>query len=181
MAILLILHIIIMIITCRVLCGQLQSADGSPHTLEEFAPFATAFYQHRPRMVKYRSGDVTILIFTSLKFRLMGSGSSHLVVLHDFLRRLPWRMGFENFRLMTMTATHQLKGHVNLHKLNRQKFRVEQEIFPAAHWLHGTGSGEHFNIFHTGRVVITGVRDINKVEYQLLPQLAVDVQDASHC
>jgi hypothetical protein len=163
-----------MLITCRILRGQLQSEQ----TLEEFAPFAHSFYQHRPKMVKYRKDGITLLIFTNLKFRLMGGGCSHIVVLEEFLRNLPWKVDFGSLRLSTMTATHQLDGFVNLHKLNRKKFMVEQEIFPAAKWLHG--GREHFNIFHTGRVVITGIKDINKVEYDLLPQLSLDVQHALH-
>jgi TATA-box binding protein (TBP) (component of TFIID and TFIIIB) len=127
-------------------------------------------------MIKYRSEQVTLLIFTSFRFRLMGGGGNHVRVLRKFIASLPWRdevnnkVTEENLRLSNMTVTHQLPyDNINLQllaKRDSRHFRVELEIFPAAHWLHGSG-GEHVNIFHTGRVVITGVPSINKAEHLL--------------
>ena len=42
-------------------------------------------------MVTYRDEGVTLLIFTSFKFRLMGKGEKHKRVLQNFLRKLPWK------------------------------------------------------------------------------------------
>lgn len=158
-------------VICRIYRGQLFSEREL--RLEDLAPFATHFYQHRPRMIKYRNANVTLLIFTSLRFRLMGSGESHWQVLNDFLHSLPCgeelKVKKEDLVLSGMTVTHQLsRKNINLRSLN-EDFRVELELFPAAQWLHGRGK-EHINVFHTGSVVITGVTSIDKAE-QLIAQL----------
>ncbi len=58
-------------------------------TLEDLAPHAHTFYQHKPRMIKYRHDGITVLIFTSLGVRLMGSGETLEEVLRLFLDSLP--------------------------------------------------------------------------------------------
>ena len=152
-------------------------------TLEDLAPYAHTFYQHKPRMIKYRHEGITILIFTSLRVRLMGGGETHAAVLRLFLDSLPWPIAVvgTELRLSNMTVTHHLPFCLNLHKLisHHKHFSTELEIFPAAKFLHG--GREHVNVFHTGRIVITGVRDINNVENHILPRLLPLLQHALHC
>lgn len=157
-------------VVCRVMSGQLLLLGADKIVLEQLAPYAQRFYQHKPRMIKYRSEGVTLLVFTSLRFRLMGGGENHMRVLHEFLQRLPWNLFVSDINVSTMTVTHHLGMRVNLHKLDARHFSSELELFPASVWLHGIGR-ENVNIFHTGRIVITGVRSINKVETHLLPRL----------
>lgn len=160
-------------VVCQNVSGQLYSEKR----LEDFVPYAERFYSHRPRMVKFHHRDgITLLIFTSLRFRLMGKGENHMKVLHEILKRLPWSVTYGSIHLNSMTVTHQLPHPVNLYRLNRDHFRVEHEIFPAAEWIHD--SNEHFNVFHSGCVVITGVKCLHKTETILLPRLVHDIQHA---
>ena len=143
-------------VECRNYHGSI-SVPGHMVSLEDLVPYASKFYNHKPRMVTYCKEGVTILIFTSLKVRLMGKGESHKRVLHEFLRSLPWkaRIGEMN---CTMTVSHSLEMCINLHKLDRRHFQVELELFPAASLIHS--GREHVNVFHNGKVVVTGVRDV---------------------
>ena len=80
-----------------------------------------------------------------------------------------------------MTLVHCLPAPVNPHKLCQHvKFHAEWELFPAVKWL-GAGSGVHVNIFHTGKVVATGVKSIYDAENDLLPRLYRDIHHALHC
>jgi TATA-box binding protein (TBP) (component of TFIID and TFIIIB) len=165
-------------IVCKILHGQLIAPHGEIISLENLSPFAHVFYQHKPRMLKYHQNEITLLIFTSLRFRLMGKGDAHMQVVEDFLHLLPWNMCVSTRIQVNMTVTHKLEQNVNLHKLlhNNNRFSAELELFPAAKFIHN--GSEHVNIFHTGRIVITGVRDINKIQNILLPDLLLCVQDA---
>lgn len=169
-------------VVCRIFRGQFElSLSIQQLRLEDFYPFATTVYRHRPSMIRYRSRNITLLLFTNFKFRLMGKGEAHIEVLREFLAQLPWGsdMKIRNLRLSTMTLTHCLPMSVNTHKLcqNHDKFRAEWELFPAVQWL-GAGGGVHVNIFHTGKVVATGVKSINEAESRLLPRLYRDIQHA---
>ena len=146
-------------VVCQIYRGQL-SADC---TLEQLEPFATNFYSHRPRMIRFRLNGITLLIFTSFRFRLMGRGDQHLAVLHSFLKKLPWQLKVSNLHLSTSTVVHDLGHSVNLYSLESDHFFVELEIFPAAIFRHG--GKEHINVFHTGRLVITGVQNFDKINY----------------
>jgi TATA-box binding protein (TBP) (component of TFIID and TFIIIB) len=181
--------IIVMRVTCQIWNGQLRfspSLLGKGFGLHNLEPYATHYYQHRPRMIKYRCSrrQITLLIFTNFRFRLMGGGEEHMLVLHEFLHSLPWRDAVDvvgEVCMSNMTVTHQLPyDNINLHTLAQRettRFRAELELFPAAQWLHGQG-GEHVNIFHTGRVVITGVQSINKAE-RLLRELQSQLEETA--
>ena len=163
-------------VVCRILRGQLFPRDDVEMPLEKFEPYATTFYHHKPRMIKYRSEGVNLLIFTTLRFRLMGGGKAHESVLHQFLKTLPWQMHVSGLTLASMTVTHHLHSLVNLHKLTLPHFSTELELFPASKFIHKGKA--HVNIFHTGRIVITGVRDINKTQHHLLPQITHNLKHA---
>ena len=100
--------------------------------LEDLVPYATQFYNHRPRMIKIRKEGVTLLIFTSMKFRLLRKGDQHVQILHEFLQSLPWKSCISEMTTH-MTVSHQLSmTNINLHKLDYRDFSVEMELFPAA-------------------------------------------------
>jgi TATA-box binding protein (TBP) (component of TFIID and TFIIIB) len=162
-------------IVCSVYCGQLGGVEHI--TLKDLATYAHVHYQHKPVMVKFRSRNVTLLIFTNFKFRLMGGGDAHMETLQDFLQPLPWNFVVTRISLTNTTAVHQLPYHINLHKLrNNDRFSVDMELFPAAKFRHN--GREHVNVFHTGQVVITGVGCINKVKNKLLPDLQSHLRHA---
>jgi len=126
--------------------------------LEDLKPFTSKFYNHRPRMLKYNKDGISILIFTSLCFRIMGKGEKHEQVMQEFIRSLPWSCHV-SILSKSMTMTYQLPiYHINLHNLNRDYFQVELELFPAAKLLHSQKS--HVNIFHSGKVVLLGMRSV---------------------
>lgn len=161
-----------MVVSNLVFCGQLF-----PHkALEDFIPIATKFYDHRPRMIKFASCGITILVFTSLRFRLMGKGENHLSVLSEFLTLA--KVEARNVTLTTMTITHRIPYQINLHKLDPRHFYMDSELFPAARWIHD--GRENFNIFHSGSIVITGVKDIYNLESQLIPKLLSQLKNARY-
>lgn len=149
-----------------VVCTNYHGLLSFPHKnvqLSDLISFGHKFYSHRPKMVKYQNDGITLLIFTSLRFRLMGKGDFHKRVLETFLQSLPW---ISQISAMTssMTITHQLPlDHINLHKLDKNYFQLEMELFPAAKLLHS--GREHVNVFHTGKIIIIGVRDMRRVSH----------------
>jgi TATA-box binding protein (TBP) (component of TFIID and TFIIIB) len=91
----------------------------------------------------------------------MGKGDFHRKVLENFLHSLPWISQISSMT-SSMTIVHQLPmDHINLHTLDIKHFQVELELFPAAKLLHS--GREHVNVFHTGKLIILGVRDMNSV------------------
>lgn len=145
-------------------CSNYHGALTFPYENVQFKDlikFGDRFYSHRPHMIKYQKDGITLLIFTSLKFRLMGKGCCHIQVLKNFLHSLPW---YSQIGPLTnsMTIVHQLPiQHINLYNLNKKYFQVELELFPAAKLLHS--GREHVNIFHTGKIIMVGVRNVNNV------------------
>lgn len=172
-------------VVCRIFQGQFIpcSERGKLIRLEDFYPFATTVYNHKPYMVRYRRRGITLLIFNNLKFRIMGQGEAPLSVLNEFIDKLPatWRdeLKVENLKLASMTLVHTLPAPINPHKLCRDvtKFHTEWELFPAVKWLRA-GGGVHVNVFHTGKVVAMGVKSIYDAENDLLPRLYRDIRHA---
>ena len=82
-------------VNMKVECIMHHGTLSFPETvcLEDLVPYASKFYNHRPRMIKVRKEGVTLLIFTSMKFRLLGKGDQHVQILHEFLRSLPYENG----------------------------------------------------------------------------------------
>ena len=75
-----------MTVECCIFHGRLIFSDDVLIRLEDLEKFSTKFYNHRPRMIKYRNQGITILIFTSFKFRAMGKGNHHMQILQEFLQ-----------------------------------------------------------------------------------------------
>ena len=163
-----------MVVSNLILRGELKSLCS----LEDLIPFGTHFYDHRPRMIKFTRHGITLLVFTSLRFRLMGKGEHHKSVLAEFLNSIPWKIEAKNLKLSTMTLTHGIPYQINLHKLYRQPFSLDSEQFPAARWIHE--GRENFNVFHSGCIVITGVTDINKTEAHAIPTLLSQLKNACY-
>jgi hypothetical protein len=161
----------------RIVRGELNPVPNI--TIEALIPYMSKYYCHKPKMVKYHCRGVTLLIFTSFKFRLMGGGWSHEQILQEFLQQLPFKINVLNLRLSTMTLVHDLKQTINLHKLCPPYFSYEPELFPAAKLIHS--GRENVNVFHSGKVVVTGMKDINKFQFYLLPLLSRQLTNATGC
>ena len=124
-------------------------------------------------MICYKSHGICILIFTTLSVRIMGAGGKHLHVFNKLISLIPNIQITQQPRLMTYTVCHQLTHrNIVLRGLDTTRFDVTLELFPAATFRHD--GKEHINIFASGKLVITGVRDldciatlIEKIEHAL--------------
>src|ERR1700743_648037 len=101
-------------IVCQIYRGQLTGECS----LDQLAPYATNFYSYRPRMLRFRRNGITLLIFTSLRFRLMGGGDQHITVLREFLKRVPWQLKASSLQMSAFTVVHSLDQTINIHKLD---------------------------------------------------------------
>ena len=112
--------------------------------------FATKIYVGRPTMIKIKINGNTVIIFRNMKGRIMGSSEN----MNETLSSLPFDV--EDVKIQTLTFTDSISQTINLWKLNLPFF-YEGEIFPAAAYIKFQ-DGAHINIFHTGKLVLTGVK-----------------------
>lgn len=115
---------------------------------EILTKYATKVYKGRPTMILFKNFDNTVIIFKSLKGRIMGNPNK----MKETLDNLPFDIA--NVHVQTCTYTHDFNHEINLQKLNNS-FHYEAELFPAAY---STIFGAHVNIFHTGKIVVIGVK-----------------------
>ena len=157
-------NLVTMKVECCIYHGRLTLLPRNAEVrLEDLEKYSTKFYSHRPRMIKYRKHGITILIFTSFKFRVMGKGDHHARILEEFLHSLPWKSTISEMT-RNMTVSHHLPNtNINLHKLDRDHFQVEMELFPAAKLIHA--GSEHVNVFHSGNIVMTGVCELSRADH----------------
>jgi TATA-box binding protein (TBP) (component of TFIID and TFIIIB) len=119
-------------------------------------------YERQPQMVKIKSKNITLIVFESGKFRLMGPqtvGEAYRLAKKYFDK-------FGPLEWQTSTVVLDLKRRINLAKLyehervGTNKFiYYESELFPAL-TLNRFGSC-HVNVFASGKVVITGIKRTN--------------------
>ena len=101
-------------------------------------------YTHKPRMLKFKDGENTIIIFKSLKGRIMGPSNE-----------LNLKFPIENVELSTMTITHEFNFFIDLENTN---FIYLPELFAAGYQRFP----EYCNIFHNGKLIILGVKSIDR-------------------
>ncbi len=130
--------------------------------------YATKVYNGRPTMLLLKTINNTIIIFQNLKGRVMGNPNT----INETINDLPFKVS--NVVIQTCTYTHSMTGEINLLKIT-YPFHYEGELFPAAYIKL---MNAHVNIFHTGKLVITGVKNdmnafkiITLVESLLIPFL----------
>ena len=135
-----------------------------PYTLQQLYKLLppNKLHAHRPFMICCKLQGVCILIFTSLYVRIIGAGDKHLHVFNKLISHIPDVQIIQQPRLMTYTLTHQLT-HTNivLRALDTNYFDVTFELFPAVKFRHD--GKEHINIFASGKLVITGARDLDRI------------------
>lgn len=127
-------------------------------------PFADRVYNHRPTMLLFKRSGVSIMVFTSMKCRVMGLPQSEKPTLDRLveLQRLiltTWakehEMNVIHFKLTTSTMTHKLPSAVNFYK-NEHCLHFDLELFCAAKFL--SNDSCHVNVFHSGHVIVTGLK-----------------------
>lgn len=141
-------------------------------------------YKNRPQMLKIKiEPGITLLIFKSLKFRLMVSKRKTDRIIDTKLldRNLPRQFWVENFELQSQTIVFQLPfNSVNLYKLSSNFFCFEPELFPAARLIFKSNENnqkterykECVNVFASGKVVITGFKtDVTRKHDPFSPPL----------
>lgn len=127
-------------------------------TYFELTKLAHKVYKGKPAMVVFKTSKNTILVFRSLKGRIMGEpGASS-----ESLAKMPFNV--INLEIQTLTYTHKLAHEINLLKLSHP-FHYEGELFPAGYYK---DAGIHVNIFHTGNIVLTGVKTETQAKRTIL-------------
>lgn len=165
-----------MIVNC-VCSAQLQ---GHGRTLKDLFLFADKVYnQRRPTMAVFKRSGSTIMVFTSMKCRIMGmpsisTSNPSLLLLDQVIEAqksilASWsqekfiQMNVVNFTITTSTMTHKLPKEINFYHYQNFLY-FDLEIFCGAKFLFdtsGVGGIEfdgHVNVFSSGQVVVTGVK-----------------------
>ena len=144
------------------LCRSLWNARYDPKT------FPGLIWQHR-----VIGGNC--LVFPNGKINCNGSASSAeegRQRLRRYARQLQ-KMGLpvrlKDVRMVTASASHTLSAGLDIQKLAKERTIVyEPELFPALNFkMHGV----NFCCFHTGKVVITGIKGSQYIDYVVLPTL----------
>ncbi len=122
-------------------------------------------YPCRPRMLRYRQENITILIFNTGKVRFMGRPCEEyeLELLFNDLTGLV----VKNIKKVSETIVLQLDNistPINLHAIavkHPDKFTFEPEIFIGLHLT--CIKDVHVNIFSSGKVVLLGKQAIESI------------------
>ena len=85
------------------------------------------------------------------------------------IQRLGWIVTLSTIEVVTISASFKVEGPVDLHKVVRYYHgHYEPELFPAAMFTQGT---IHFTCFHSGSVLMTGIKDTQQLYDICLPEL----------
>ena len=146
-----------------IICKNIHGIFHGIIQLNELEPFVTRIYKGRPTMLKYSQNGITLLIFTSLKFRLMGK-SDHLFVLDDFISKISakFQVSYEILSISYSARVQLSIAHINLYKLNREHFYHEPELFPCASLRHECK--ENVNVFSSGVCIVNGLVDLKRID-----------------
>ena len=85
------------------------------------------------------------------------------------LQRLGYPVSLKKIKMVTASASHSLSDRLDIMTLANERTVVyEPELFPA---LSFKTDGVNFCFFHTGKVVITGIKCISHIDDVVLPTL----------
>lgn len=149
-------------IDLRDLCQRLSNVRYDPKT------FPGLIWQH-----KVIGGNC--LVFSNGVINCNGGASSAkdgCRRLRRYARQLQ-KMGLpvqlREVKMVTMSASHSLSTDLDIRTLAKEKSIVyEPELFPA---LNFKTDGVNFCCFHTGKVVITGIKGPHQIDEIVLPTL----------
>ena len=113
--------------------------------IKEIYPIHKEYY-HKPSMLKIKVGDNTVILFKSLKGRIMGKPNN-----------IELKFPIENQFVTNMTVVHNFNVYIDLEKTN---FIYLPEIFAAGF----KRFPEYCNLFHNGKLVILGVKTVTRAE-----------------
>ena len=123
-------------------------------------------YVKRPKMIRVRMENITILIFNNFSARVMGKGSNHEAILAKLCESIP--CSYSHFTLQSHTIIYQLPFKVNLHKLTSTPFLDMRELYPCIRYTSCPGN---INIFSSGKLVHTGARDVSTAHFHRIQVL----------
>lgn len=115
-------------------------------------------YRGRPTMIKYKRHGSTIMVFTSLKARIMGNPDNHWQTVEEFCKLS--ESSISGYNCQSCTVIHRVPFQIPLDKLP-SCFRFEPEIFFAAYRII---ENVHVNVFHTGKINITGTKSLEEAQ-----------------
>ena len=85
------------------------------------------------------------------------------------LQNLGCPVRLKDTKILTVSASHTLSTGLNLNSLAQDQIVLyEPELFPALNFKMG---GINFCCFHTGKVVITGIRTMAQIDNVVYPTL----------
>ena len=126
--------------------------------LQQMAVMTDSTIMYKPRMIKLKYKDCTILVFNSLRARIIGKEKIDADFLRDFT--LKYMCKVKNFRIQCMTVVYNHKP-LNLSLLdNNSNLQNNMELFPAVTCKYNKF---HFNIFSSGKIVITGLKCLTDI------------------
>ena len=134
--------------------------------------FSAAMWQHR------KIGG-SCLVFGNGKLNCNGNRSIHQAKKRirqyaRLIQKLGFCVNLDNIDVVTMSAVHQVSSTLDFNKMCKLLGATyEPEIYNAAMLKRGK---VHYNCFHTGKVVITGIRNIDIV-YPTLLELELCTMD----
>lgn len=115
------------------------------------------FRKKLPEMWIFKGNKFTLLVFKSLKFRIMGRD-----IREEFVRNI---LPIKTLILQTRTHIYTLGHSVNLHNFSHiptcYKVLYEPEIFNSR-LLKIRGGGGAINIFASGKIVLLGNLDVSE-------------------
>ena len=85
------------------------------------------------------------------------------------LQNLGCQVHLKDVKIITASASHTLSGELDLYRLTRDRTLLyEPELFPAVNFKM---KEINFCCFHTGKVVITGIRRPSQIDGLVYPTL----------
>ncbi len=112
-------------------------------------------YLHRPRMIRIRINNLTIIMFANGKVRFMGKPKEEFEL--ELIFTSVTNLIATHIRLITETVSMNIGKKINVFTIAQQYptlCSLESELFPALHIIHF--KTVHVNVFAQGKVIILG-------------------------
>lgn len=146
----------------RELCYQLANVRYNP------AHFSGLIWQHRTiggNCLVFSSG----IIQCQGKANSLREGIQRLRRYARILQNAGLRIALYQVKVLTASAFHVLSAPLDVNKVARERRVIyEPELFPTINFQK---DGITFSCFHTGKIVITGIKNMTDVDQTVYPTL----------
>ena len=144
------------------LCQRLRNCRYEPRS------FPSLIWQHRNiggNCLVFANG----VINSNGKASSFREGRQRLCRYARLLQKYGCPVYLTDVKIITVSASHTLSGGLDLYRLAEERSLLyEPEIFPA---LNFKIEGVNFCCFHTGKVVITGIKTTTQIDDAVYPTL----------